>query len=529
MRVAQAFVHESETAARFHALGQNYFDSRIAAQRLVAVYFPFVQFLSAVADAIVLGAGADLIAHGHLTTGTLIAFILYIDMFFSPIQQLSQVFDAWQQTTVSVSRISDLMQLDTLTPEADEPVAARRLRGQLTLDNVRFSYRPSPLQARRRRRSIEQARPQGRPRLACCRRTSAKAPPSDPRHRPAHRRRGDRCPGGRDRSRQVNFYETPGSLLRPRLRRCTSRRTRPAHPRPPRLPLPTRLRAARSIPLQRRVRDNIAYGRPDATDADIERAARAVGAHDFVAALPGGYLHELSERGRSLSAGQRQLLALARAELVDPAILLLDEATSNLDLATEARLAAAMDQVSNGRTTIVIAHRLQTARAADRIVVLHAGTIAESGTHDELRARGGRYAAMWDAFETVNRDGPPNGVSGLTRGREPGGKGWRLMTTTLNDVAKKKQAEQQAAVELVRMARAQGRRSARGVQRWVGHPTNSPAARANIGVRSAPLISPHGRSPVSAVRSAPARARSGFDPKKSTSMSDDGLHYAQSR
>ncbi len=111
------------------------------------------------------------------------------------------------------------------------------------------------------------------------------------------------------------------------------------------------------------VRDNIAYGRPDATDADIERAARAVGAHDFVAALPGGYLHELSERGRSLSAGQRQLLALARAELVDPAILLLDEATSNLDLATEARLAAAMDQVSNGRTTIVIAHRLQTARA----------------------------------------------------------------------------------------------------------------------------------------------------------------------
>ena len=110
------------------------------------------------------------------------------------------------------------------------------------------------------------------------------------------------------------------------------------------------------------IRDNIAYGRPDAADAEVEAAARAVGAHDFIAALPGGYLHELSERGRSLSAGQRQLIALARAELVDPVVLLLDEATSNLDLATEARVAAAMQQVSHGRTTVVIAHRLQTAR-----------------------------------------------------------------------------------------------------------------------------------------------------------------------
>ena len=116
---------------------------------------------------------------------------------------------------------------------------------------------------------------------------------------------------------------------------------------------------------------------PDASDAEVEAAARAVGAHDFIASLPGGYHHELSERGRSLSAGQRQLIALARAELVDPAVLLLDEATSNLDLATEARVAAAMHRVSPGRTTIVIAHRLQTARAADRIVVLHGGRVEE--------------------------------------------------------------------------------------------------------------------------------------------------------
>ena len=150
------------------------------------------------------------------------------------------------------------------------------------------------------------------------------------------------------------------------------------------------------------VRDNIAYGRPGATDAEVEAAARAVGAHDFVAGLSGGYLHELAERGRSLSSGQRQLLALARAQLVDPAILLLDEATSNLDLVTEARVTAAMQRVAHGRTTIVIAHRLQTARGADRIIVLDSGQIAEVGTHDELVAAEGRYASMWEAFETAS-------------------------------------------------------------------------------------------------------------------------------
>jgi ATP-binding cassette subfamily B protein len=147
------------------------------------------------------------------------------------------------------------------------------------------------------------------------------------------------------------------------------------------------------------IRDNIAYGRPDASDAEVEWAARAVGAHEFIAGLASGYLHEVSERGRSLSAGQRQLIALARARLVDPAILLLDEATSNLDLGTEARVSRAMSAVAAGRTTILIAHRLQTARRADRIVVLDAGRVVEDGTHDQLLALRGRYAAMWRSFD----------------------------------------------------------------------------------------------------------------------------------
>ena len=147
------------------------------------------------------------------------------------------------------------------------------------------------------------------------------------------------------------------------------------------------------------IRDNIAYGRPDASDDEVEAAAVSVGADQFIAELANGYGTAVSERGRSLSAGQRQLVALARAELVDPAILLLDEATSNLDLAAESKVASATDRVARGRTTVVIAHRLQTARLADRIIVLADGLIVEQGTHDELIAAGARYAEMWKASD----------------------------------------------------------------------------------------------------------------------------------
>jgi ATP-binding cassette subfamily B protein len=394
-RESQAFVHEDETMRRFHGLGREYLESRVAAQRLVATYFPFVQLLSGAADAIVLGVGAGMVTSGRLTSGALIAFMLYIDLFFSPIQQLSQVFDAWQQTRVSVGRIADLMQLETLTPPPERPDDPGRLRGEIDLDLVRFSYPVFTGRADERRGPAD-------PRLPRLVDVGAVKPPEALRRIDLHIAAGETVAlvgeTGAGKSTVMKllarFYDPDEGSVRVDGHDLRS------------IDLTSFRRQLGYVPQEAflftgTIRDNVAYGRPGASDAEVEAAARAVGAHDFVADLPGGYRHELSERGRSLSAGQRQLIALARAEIVDPAILLLDEATSNLDLATEARVAAAMQRVSHGRTTIVIAHRLQTAKTADRIVVLERGQIAEIGSHEELLAAGGRYASMWEAFDLV--------------------------------------------------------------------------------------------------------------------------------
>jgi ATP-binding cassette subfamily B protein len=379
IRESQAFVHEAATSKRFHRYGQDYFDSRASAQRLVATYFPFVQLLAAVADALVLGVGAQLIRNGDLTTGALIAFLLYIDLFFSPIQQLSTVFDSWQQTRVSVARISELMAQKTITPEPDDPVLLASAVGEVVFDDVRFGYPGSAAGLALRGMTLHIAPGET---VALVGETGA----------------------GKSTVLKLiaRFYDPVDGAVRfdgHDLRRLDLAGFRSHLGYVPQ----------EAFLFSGTVRDNIAYGRPSATDEEVEAAARAVGAHDIVATLPGGYLTDLTERGSSLSSGQRQLIALARAQLADPALMLLDEATSNLDLVTESRVNAAMATVAQGRTTIVIAHRLQTARVADRIAMLEAGRVVEVGSHDELVALDGSYASMWRAFETVGRASSDHG------------------------------------------------------------------------------------------------------------------------
>ncbi|GHD89583.1 ABC transporter ATP-binding protein [Streptomyces naganishii] len=376
LRIVQAFRRERDGGRRFAERSDSYRRARIRGQWLISVYFPFVQLLSSVAAACVLIAGAGRVEAATLTTGALVAYLLYIDLFFAPVQQLSQVFDGYQQASVSLGRIQELLQEPTSTRPADAPLDVPALRGEIAFENVRFAYGDGEEALS----GIDLRIPAGQ--------TVAFV--------------GETGAGKSTLVKLVaRFYDPTGG-------RVTADGTDLRE-----LDLTAYRHRLGVVPQEAylfpgTVRDAIAYGRPDATDAEVEAAARAVGAHEMIATLAGGYLHEVAERGRNLSAGQRQLIALARAELVDPDVLLLDEATAALDLATEAQVNRATDRLAGRRTTLVVAHRLTTAARADRVVVMDHGRVVEDGTHDELLALGGRYAALWRTF--VGAPGPEEPV-----------------------------------------------------------------------------------------------------------------------
>jgi ATP-binding cassette, subfamily B, bacterial len=367
VRVIQAYAQEDHQIKRFERSNRSLFDSHVRSIRISTWYFGLVEFSGVIATSLVVGIGGWLVHRDTVSLGTVVAFILLLSSLFDPVQQLSQLYNGVQSAAAALHKLFAILDA---TPDVDEAPDAVELprRGELAVNRVTFTYASGSSPALeevdlvvRDGERIALVGPTGAGKSTLAKLMARLYDPSQ----------GAVTYGG------MNLRHATHSSLRQRI-----------------VVVPQE-----GFLFNGTIRDNVRLARIESSDADVEAALQRLGVFAHFDRLPEGLDTEVRERGTRLSAGERQLVALGRAALVDPAVLVLDEATSNLDPGTEAEVEAALEKLMQGRTTIVVAHRLTTVQRADRIVVVDRARIAEVGTHAELVALGGKYAALARAWE----------------------------------------------------------------------------------------------------------------------------------
>ena len=367
VRVIQAYAREPEQNRRFRRINRDLYDAHLHSVKVSTWYFGVVEFCGVLATAIAIGAGGWLAMNGQVSTGTVVGVVLLLSSLFEPVQQLSQMYNTVQSATASLDKMFQILDTEPEVDESPDAVDLPRL-GELAVDGITFSYPGTTAPVLRdvrltvapgERLALVGATGSGKSTLA-----KLMARLYDPDQ-------------GVVRFDGVDLRDATLASLRNRV-----------------VVVPQE-----GFLFDGTVADNLRLARVDATDAELRDALRAIDALERFEAFPEGLDTEVRERGSRLSAGERQLVSLARAALVDPAVLVLDEATSSLDPGTEALVEHALEALMKGRTTIVVAHRLTTVQRADRVAVVDRGELVELGTHDELIARDGRYAALAAAWQ----------------------------------------------------------------------------------------------------------------------------------